>query len=47
MTFVHTDVQSFRGAGSDTDHNLVVAEVRERLAVTKQASQTFVGKDLI
>jgi len=35
------DVQSFRGAGCDTDHYLVVAKVRERLAVSKQAVQKF------
>jgi hypothetical protein len=29
-------VRSFREADSDTDHYLVVAEVRERLAVSKQ-----------
>jgi hypothetical protein len=29
------DVQCFRGADCDTDHYLVVAEVRERLAVSK------------
>jgi hypothetical protein len=34
-------VQSFRGAYCDTDHYLVVAEVRERLVVIKQAAQTF------
>ena len=37
------DVQSFRGAGCDTDHYLVVAKVRERLAVRKQAAQKFEG----
>jgi hypothetical protein len=29
------------GAGCDTDHYLVVAKVRERLAVTKRTTQTF------
>ena len=32
-------VRSFRGAECDTDHYLVVAKVRERLAVIKQAAQ--------
>jgi hypothetical protein len=35
------DVQSFRGADCDMDHYLVVAKVRERLAVSKQAAQKF------
>jgi len=35
------DVGSFRGADCDTDHYLVIANVRERLAVGKQASQRF------
>jgi hypothetical protein len=32
------DVQSFRGAGCDTNHYLVVAKVKERLAISKEAT---------
>jgi hypothetical protein len=35
------DVRSFRAADCDTDHYLVVAKVRERLAVSKQGSLKF------
>jgi hypothetical protein len=38
------DARSFRGADCDTDHYLVVANVRERLAVRKQAAQKFDGE---
>jgi hypothetical protein len=30
------DVRYFRGADFDTDHNLVVAKIRERLAVSNR-----------
>ena len=34
-------MRSFRGADCDTDHYLVIAKARERLAVGKQAAQRF------
>ena len=34
-------MRSFRGADCDTDHYLVVAEIKEMLAVSKQAAQKF------
>jgi len=41
MAFEYTRVRSVRGADCDTDHYPVIAEVRERLAVSKQESQKF------
>jgi hypothetical protein len=35
------DIQSFTAADCDSDHYLVVAKVRKRLAVNKQRSQRF------
>jgi hypothetical protein len=35
------DVRSFTVADCDTDHYLVVAEIRERFAVSKQEAQNF------
>jgi hypothetical protein len=35
------DVRSFRAADCDSDHCLVVAKVKERLAVNKQRSHRF------
>jgi hypothetical protein len=34
-------IPSFRGADCDIDYYLVVAKVRERLAVNQQATQNF------
>jgi len=40
------DVRSFRGVDGDTNHCTMVATVRERLAVCKQAARKFDVKDL-
>jgi len=41
------DIQSFKGADCDSDQYLVVAKVRERLAVTKKQHRSLMGKNLI
>jgi hypothetical protein len=43
MTLEYNRCTNFRGADCDTDHYLVVAKVRERLAVNKQAAQKYNG----
>jgi len=35
------DVRPFRAADCDTDHYLVVAELRERISVSKRARKKF------
>jgi hypothetical protein len=40
------DVRNFTGAAGETDYYLVVAEVRERLAV-KKVHRILMGTDLI
>jgi len=40
------DVRSIRGTDSDTDHYLVIAKVRERLAVINSPHRGLIGKDL-
>jgi len=41
MAFEYTRCTKLQGADCDTDHYLVVAKFRERLAVSKQAQQKF------
>ena len=38
---IELDVHSFKGANCDMDYYVVVAKVRERLAVSKQAAKKF------
>jgi hypothetical protein len=41
------DVQSYRGADYGTDHYLVVAKVRESLAVINKQHRSLMREDLI
>jgi hypothetical protein len=44
MGFYLLAVRSFRGTDCDTDHYLLVAKFRERLAVSKQ-HRILIGRD--
>ena len=44
MASEYTRLRSFSGADCDTDHYLVVAKVRKKLAVSKKAAQKFDGE---
>jgi hypothetical protein len=46
MAFEYTRCKKFEGTDFDTDHSVVVETVRERLTVSKQATQKFDGKRL-
>jgi hypothetical protein len=41
------DVRSFRAADCDTEHSLVVAKIRERLAVSKKQRGEFIWRGSI
>jgi hypothetical protein len=41
------NIRSFSGADRDSDHCLMVAEVRERLTVSKQTAHNVMWQDLI
>jgi len=47
MAFEYTSCMIFRGAYCDTDQCLVVAKVRERLALSKLGHRSLRWKDLI
>jgi len=47
MVFEYTRCTKYRGADGDTDHCLVVAKVREILAVIDKQHRSLMGKDLI
>jgi len=44
MTLEYTRCANFRGADRDTDHYLVVAKLRDKLAVSKQTAKKYDGE---